>query len=291
MAFQFGKQTSGKARPSYLYAIIGVALVLFMLGLLGIIVVNAKKLSDFFKENIEVSIILMNDCKSDQALLIKSKLEEKQWVKSSEYISKDLALARFKKQSGEDFLELLEYNPLYASVNLHLKSEFANVEGIHAIENMFQGNKLVKEIYYQKQVVEMMNQNARKISLVLIVIIALLFLIAVALIDNTIKLVMYSNRFLIKSMQMVGATRWFIARPFVLRSVVNGLVSGTLAVLLLIGMGIYTNNIIPELSALMEPASIAGLLLLVIVIGIVISGLSTYRSVNKYLKLKLDDLY
>ncbi len=291
MAFQFGKQPSGKARPSYLYAIIGVALVLFMLGLLGVIVINAKKLSDFFKENIEVSIILMNDCSAEQALKIKAKLDEHHWVKSSEFITKDVALERFRKQSGEDFMELLDYNPLYASVNFHLKSESANMDSIHQIESLFQGNKLVKEIYYQKQVVEMMNQNAKKISLVLLAIIFVLFLIAVALIDNTIKLVMYSNRFLIKSMQMVGATRWFIARPFIMRAVLNGLISGVLAVALLSSLGVYANNIIPELSSLAEPASLTGLLLLVIMIGIVISGLSTYRSVNKYLKLKLDDLY
>lgn len=292
MALQFGlTYSTKKARPSYIYSIIGVALVLFLLGLLGIIVINAKKLSDFFKENVEVSVILMNDVSPEGAINLKQKLDRASWVKSSEYVSKELALQRFKQQSGEDFMELLEYNPLYASVNYHLNSDAVNMESLRMIEKQILSDKRVKEVYYQKPVVEMMNQNARKVSLVLLAVIVFLFLVALALIDNTIRLVMYSNRFLIKSMQMVGATRWFIARPFIIRSVINGLISGFVAVVLLSFIGIYANSIIPELASLADTGSLFLLLFFVLIVGIIISGLSTYRSVRKYLKLKLDELY
>jgi cell division transport system permease protein len=217
MALQFGKKYSQKARPSYVYSIIGVALVLFMLGLLGIVVLNAKKLSDYFKENIEFSFILMDNTTADQAMIIKNKLLQNQNVKSVEYISKDMALQRFKANFKEDFMELIEYNPLYASLNFHVTSDYTNPDSIKKIENQFMATRHIKELYYQHSLVDTMNQNAKKISIVILVIAVILFLIALALIDNTIKLVMYSNRFLIKSMQMVGATRWFISKPFIIR--------------------------------------------------------------------------
>ncbi len=291
MALQFGKKYSEKAKPSYIYSIFGVALVLFMLGLLGIVVLNAKKLSDYFKENVEFSLILMDTCSPEQAANIKKTLDGNPHVKSSELVSKDEALKRFKKNFQEDFVELIEYNPLYASVNFHLNSDYAHTDSIKKIEAQFLATRQVKELYYQHSLVETMNQNAKKISIIILVIALVLFFIAIALIDNTIKLVMYSNRFLIKSMQLVGATRWFISKPFIVRSFVNGLLSSILAIILLAVLGFYANQLIPELSSLIQPTDIALLFFIVIFIGVAISTWSTYRSVTKYLKLKLDELY
>ena len=291
MAFQFGKKYSEKAKPSYVYSVFGVALVLFMMGLLGVVVLNAQKLSDYFKENVEFSMILMDTCSPEQANNIKATLDKNPHVKSSEIVTKDLALQRFKKNFQEDFMELIEYNPLFASINFHLNSDYANADSIKKIETQFLATRQVKELYYQHSLVDMMNQNAKKISIIIIVITIVLFLIAIALIDNTIKLVMYSNRFLIKSMQMVGATRWFISKPFVVRSIVNGLLSSLLAIILLGVLGFYANNIIPELSSLIQPADLAILFAGILFIGIAISMWSTYNSVTKYLKLKLDELY
>ncbi|MEY4877534.1 MAG: hypothetical protein RL708_2684 [Bacteroidota bacterium] len=291
MALQFGKKYSQKARPSYVYSIIGVALVLFMLGLLGIVVLNAKKLSDYFKENIEFSFILMDNTTADEAMIIKNKLLQNQNVKSVEYISKDMALQRFKENFKEDFMELIEYNPLYASLNFHVSSDYTNPDSIKKIENQFMATRHIKELYYQHSLVDTMNQNAKKISIVILVIAIILFLIALALIDNTIKLVMYSNRFLIKSMQMVGATRWFISKPFIIRSFINGLLSSLIAIVLLATLGFYANSIIEELSSLIRIEDYLLLFALVMLFGILISLWSTYRSVTKYLKLKLDDLY
>ena len=291
MAFQFGKKYSEKAKPSYVYSIFGVALVLFMLGLLGIVVLNAKKLSDYFKENVEFSLILMDTCSPEQAMNIKQVLDKNPNIKSSELVSKDEALKRFKKNFQEDFMELIEYNPLYASVNFHLTSDFTNADSIKKIEAQFLATRQVKELYYQHSLVETMNQNAKKISIIILVIALVLILIALALIDNTIKLVMYSNRFLIKSMQLVGATRWFISKPFIIRSIVNGLLSSGLAIILLSVLGFYANRLMPELSSLIQASDVVLLFGVVILIGLVISTWSTYQSVTKYLKLKLDELY
>ncbi|MFM2225208.1 MAG: hypothetical protein RJA07_1410 [Bacteroidota bacterium] len=291
MALQFGKKYSQKARPSYIYSVIGVALVLFMLGLLGIVVLNAKKLSDYFKENIEFSFILMDNTTADQAMIIKNKLLQNPNVKSVEYITKDMALQRFKDNFKEDFMELIEYNPLYASLNFHVSSDYTNPDSIQKIENQFMATRHIKELYYQHSLVDTMNQNAKKISVVILVIAIILFLIALALIDNTIKLVMYSNRFLIKSMQMVGATRWFISKPFIIRSVINGLLSSLIAIFLLASLGFYANSIIEELASLIRIEDYLLLFALVMLFGVLISVWSTYRSVTKYLKLKLDDLY
>ena len=291
MALQFGKKYSEKAKPSYIYSIFGVALVLFMMGLLGIVVLNAKKLSDYFKENVEFSLILMDTCLPEQAANIKKSLDNNQHVKSSELVSKDEALKRFKKNFQEDFVELIEYNPLYASVNFHLNSDYAHPDSIKKIEAQFLATRQVKELYYQHSLVETMNQNAKKISIIIIVMALVLFFIALALIDNTIKLVMYSNRFLIKSMQLVGATRWFISKPFIIRSIVNGLLSSVLAIILLAVLGFYANNLIPELASLIQPEDYFLLFAIVVFIGIAISTWSTYQSVTKYLKLKLDELY
>lgn len=291
MALQFGKKSSSKARPSYVYAIIGVSMVLFMLGLLGIVVINAKKLSDYFKENIEISVILMDNVTPEQVAFIQQKLGEKPYIKSMEYVSKDMALQRFRQNFQEDFMEMLEYNPLYASINFHLNSEYANGDSIRLIENFLMANKNIREVYYQKKLVEVMNQNAKRISLILIVIIVVLFFIALALIDNTIKLVMYSNRFLIKSMQMVGATRWFISKPLIGRAALNGFISGLIASCLLFALGVYACNLLPELRTLISLYLFVALLSGVILIGILISMWSTFWSVRKYLKLHLDELY
>jgi cell division transport system permease protein len=291
MALQFGKKYSQKARPSYVYSIIGVALVLFMLGLLGIVVLNAQKLSDYFKENIEFSFVLMDNTTAEQAMIIKNKLLTNPNVKSVEYITKEDALNRFKENFKEDFMELIEYNPLYASLNFHVNSSYTNPDSIKIIEQQFMATRHIKELYYQHSLVDTMNQNAQKISILIIVIVIILFFIALALIDNTIKLVMYSNRFLIKSMQLVGATRWFISKPFIIRSVINGLLSSLIAIILLGTLGFYANSIIEELATLITIENYLLLFSIIILIGVVISVWSTYRSVTKYLKLKLDDLY
>lgn len=288
---QSGKSSAKKSKPSYLYSIIGVALVLFLLGTLGMIVIHANRLSAYFKESIEVQVILRDNVKENQALALKDSIARKPYVKSIEYVSKDMAAQRFKKEFGEDFINLLQYNPLYASINIKANAGYVNSDSLRIIENVLTQQNIVREISYQRLLVDKLNENVRKIGIVILAISALLALIVIILIDNTIRLAMFSNRFLIKTMQMVGATRWFIAKPFDMRSIINGALSAILAIAGLMGLLYFADRLLPELSGMRDYFMITLMFIGMIVIGIFISLVSTHRSVMKYLRLKLDDLY
>lgn len=272
-------------------SIVGVALVLFLLGILGLIVIHAQRLSQYFKENIEIQVILRNDTPEKSALALQDTIAAAPYTKSVEYVSKDMAAERFKKDFGEDFISLLQYNPLYASVNLKAKAAYVNPDSLKKIENTLLENGNVREVYYQRALVGKLSENVKKIGAIILAISILLCLVVVVLIDNTIRLAMFSNRFLIKTMQMVGATRGFISRPFDLRSIVNGLFSALLAIAALIVLMYYAQRELPEIRMVRDYAMTAVLFAGMILIGICISLLSTHRSVTKYLKMKLDDLY
>lgn len=291
MAQQPGRSSSKKSKPSYLYSIIGVALVLFLLGTLGLIVIHANKLSEFFKESIEIQVILRDNVKEEQAIALRDSIATRPYVKSIEYVSKDMAGDRFKKEFGEDFITLLQYNPLYASINIKANARYVNPDSLKIIEENLAQQSIVREISYQRGLVSKLNENVRKIGLVILGICALLALVVIVLIDNTIRLAMFSNRFLIKTMQMVGATRWFIAKPFDLRSIINGAISALLAIAGLIGIIYFADQLLPELAGMRDYFMTAVLFIGMIIIGICISLVSTHRSVMKYLRLKLDDLY
>lgn len=291
MAQQPGKSSSKKSKPSYLYSVIGVALVLFLLGILGLIVIHANKLSEFFKESIEIQVILRDNVKEDQAIALKDSIARRPYIKSIEYVSKDMAAQRFKKEFGEDFINLLQYNPLYASINIKGNARYVNPDSLKIIEANLTQQSIVREISYQRVLVSKLNENVRKIGLVILGVSLLLALVVIFLIDNTIRLAMFSNRFLIKTMQMVGATRWFIAKPFDIRSIINGALSAILAIAGLVGILYFADQLLPELGSMRDYFMITVLFLGMILIGICISLVSTHRSVMKYLRLKLDDLY
>jgi cell division transport system permease protein len=208
-----------------------------------------------------------------------------------EYVSKDMAADRFKKDFGEDFISLLQYNPLYASVNLKANAAYVNPDSLKRIENTLLENSNVKEVYYQRALVGKLSDNVKKIGAVILALSILLCIVVIVLIDNTIRLSMFSNRFLIKTMQMVGATRGFISRPFDLRSIGNGLVSALVAIAALILVMYYAQQQLPEIRMVRDYRLTVLLFLGMIILGICISLLSTHRSVTKYLKTKLDDLY
>ncbi len=291
MVYQAGKISPKKSRPTYFYAILSISLVLYMLGLLGLIMFHANKLSDYFKENIQISIILKDNVKEADIAQFKSRLDAEPFLKSSEYISKEDAAKKFMEQNKEDFVEFLGYNPLYGSIDLFLHAEYANDDSLSNIEQQIMGNELVREFSYQKGIVTAINHNAKRIGLILIAISVVLLIIAIASIDSTTRLAMYSNRFLIKSMQLVGATRWFITRPFISRSIINGSISGIVAGISLAGTLYYAQIQIPELVELWDIQKLSGLFLFIFLIGILISWWSTHRSVKKYIKMKLEDLY
>ena len=280
-----------KRQATYVYSIIGVALVLFLLGSLGWLVINAAQLSKTFKENIEISVILNDNTRDEMALKMKDIIDQQSFTKSSQFITKEKAAEQFKKDFGEDFLQVLDYNPLYTSINFHLHSEYLHTDSLIKIERFLKQSNVVREVFYQKNLVDLMNSNVKRVGLVILVISLFLIFSVIVLIDNTIRLAMFSNRFLIKTMQMVGATRWFIAKPFNIRSVINGIISALLAIGGILLLKMFAEAWLPELKTLSSTKWMLILCTSILAMGIVISFLSTHRSVIKYLRTQLDDLY
>lgn len=282
---------SKKAKPSYVYAIIGISLVLFLLGTLGWLVINGRGLSHVFKEDIEVEVIVHDNTRPENLQALKAVFDKQPFTRKSEIVTKEEAAKRFMRDGGEDYTELLDFNPLYSSIVLNLYSDYVNRDSLEKIRQFAMQSNIVKDVTYPNTVVSKMNDNFRKIGIILGVISLILFLVVIVLIDNTVRLAMFSNRFLIKTMQMVGATRWFISRPFDKRAIWNGLISGVISV---VGLGLvisFAESQFTELKALHEPMLLTILMIGMVLVGIMISLLSTHRSVTKYLKMQVDDLY
>ncbi|MFO7828598.1 MAG: permease-like cell division protein FtsX [Bacteroidales bacterium] len=283
--------TKRRLRSSYVTSIISITLVLFMLGVLGLLILNAKRLSDYVKENIGFSIILKENVKEVDVILLQKSLDAAAYVKSTQYITKEQAAKELQEDLGENFIEFLGYNPLLASIEVHLYADYANPDSIRVIENDFQQFEQIKEVFYQKSLVSLVNENIRKISLIILVFSSLLFLIAIALINNTIRLSVYSKRFIINTMQLVGATRGFIRRPFLYRSAWQGVVAALLAVGLLVGVLYLAQKEFKEIVSFQDVEIIGSLFLGVLIIGIIINWISTFFAVTKYLRMNVDKLY
>lgn len=272
-------------------SILGVSLVLFILGLLGWIVINANKLGQYFKENVEVRVYLRENISPKDSIALVQYIADKPYVKEYEYVTKDLARDKFMADGNDDWKNILDANPLPASIDFKLRNQYVHSDSLSAIATDLEQNIGVNDVQYPKSLVDNLNQNVQKISLVLLIIAIVLCIVVIVLIDNTIRLAMFSNRFLIKTMQMVGATRGFIAKPMDMRAIINGLFAGLIAVAGIIALIVFAEKQLPELKAMRD---MTWLLLLgggIIILGILISLLSTHRSVIKYLKMKLDDLY
>lgn len=288
---QSGKSSAKKSKPSYVYSIIGITLVLLLLGVLGLFMINAKNLSDYFKESIELQVILRDNVKEDKAVALKDTLAVMPYVKKIEYVTKDMAAEKFKAENPKENFAVLGFNPLYASIDIRLYAKYVHPDSLKNIENDIANRSIVRELFYQRSLVSEVLDKAKQIGLVMLVISGLMAVVVLFLIDNTIRLAMFSNRFLIKTMQMVGATRGFIAKPFDVRSIINGAISAVIAIIALIFMIYFAESTLPGLRGMRDYFMIGVLFLGLIVIGISISLVSTHRSVMKYLKLKLDDLY
>ena len=285
------KYSKRRLTGSSITTVVSLSLVLFMLGLLAIIVLNTRKLSDNMKENIVVQIILKDNAKEVGIQRLSKGLDIAAYVKSTEFITKEAAAERLKKDLGEDFIDFIGYNPLLPSINVHLNAEFANNDSLAWIEKELLNNRMVKEVNYQKSLVTNINENLKKISLVILIFSGLLMLIALALINNTIRLSIYSKRFIIKTMQLVGATQSFIRRPFVIQGIRHGIYGAIIAILMLIGVLSFAQQQLPELAELQDEKMLSTLFGVVIVIGIFIAWVSTSLAVRKYLRLKADDLH
>ena len=282
-----------RLRGSYASTIVSISLVLFMLGLLGFIALHGKILSDYAKEKIEMMVILKDNQKEADILQFKKSLDVMPAVKSAEYVTKQQAADNFAKTENDDFIGILDFNPLPASINIHLHAGYTNPASLTKLKRDILKNDMVKEISYDKTLVGSMNDNLETISLVLIVFCALLFIISIALINNTIRLALHSKRFLIKTMQLVGATGGFIRKPFIETGIVNGIVAAIIASGLLAGIIFLGQREIPDLLDIeLENAILfSSLFGIIFILGILISWISTYMAVQKYLRLHSDELY
>jgi cell division transport system permease protein len=291
MAKEEKKSAGVKVKTSYVSTIISISLVLFVLGLLGVILLNAKQLSDHVKENIGFSLYLKDDLSNEQIAQLKDILQGKKYTNRIEYIDKEQAAEMLKKDLGEDFVDFLGYNPLTGSIDLYLKSDFAEEGTITLIEGELKKMPAVKEVVYQKDLLSVVNANVQKIGVILLGFSLLLLIVVIALINNTIRLAIYSKRFLIKTMQLVGATGGFIRRPFVARGVFNGIVSGIIALLLLSAVLYSLDKNIPEFFELQNFNVYLLLYAFVVVLGVLISWVSTSLAVRKFLRIQSGDLY
>jgi cell division transport system permease protein len=293
MSEEEGKKSGRKLGSTSISTIIGMSLVLFMLGLLGIILLNAKKLSDYAKENIGFAIYLNKNVKEADVIQLKKTLDAEDFVKSTQYIDEEEAVEILKEELGEDedFMTFLEYNPLLASIDIRLNPEYAHPDSLSKFEGQLLDNPQIHEVDIRKDLAVLINDNVQKISLLLLGFSALLLIIAIGLINNTIRLSIYSQRFLIKTMQLVGATHGFIRRPFVMRGIFNGVMSSLFAILMLYGIFYVTQQNLPELLDLQNLEMYLTLFGIVLILGVLISWLSTSLAVTKYLRAQTGDLY
>lgn len=271
--------------------IISISLVMFLVGLLGIFLISAKKISDHIKENIGFHVYLKDNSKEDEIERLQNFLNASSYVKANHFLSKDSAAAVYKKSIGEDFVKFIGYNPLPASVEVQLKADYANNDSIAWIKKQVLDFSCAKEFNYQESLVNLVNENVNRIALVLLIFIGLLLLIALALINNTIRLAIYSKRFLIKTMQLVGATGNFIRKPFLLNGIKHGIVAGILANLILGALVYLAMKKIPDLTQVSDTMMTVSLFAIVFLLGVLISGISTFFAVRKYLRLSADELY
>ncbi|QEM13930.1 MULTISPECIES: cell division protein FtsX [Mucilaginibacter] len=283
--------SSKKTKTIYISTVFGIAMVLLMVGLLGLILVYAKNISSYVKENIVLNIFVDDAAHESDVLQLQKQLDGNVMVKQTQYVSKELAARNLQKDLGEDFVKFLGYNPLSQSVDVYLKADYANNKDIEKFKAELLKNPLIKEVKYQQSLVDQMNQNVTTISLIILTFAGIFVVLSVALINNTIRLAIYSQRFLIKSMQLVGATKGFIRKPFLLYGIWHGLLGGLIAIILLIGTLYVAYDNVPDLVFLQNYTEFGIVFLGVVGLGIFISGFSTFLAVNKFLRLKIYDLY
>lgn len=291
MSSSFDRYQKRKLISSYFSVVISIALVLFLLGCLGLLVLNAKKVADHFKEQVVLTIYLNDSAKEVEVKQLEKSLAMADYTKSTTYVSKEAAAESMKAETGEDFMDFVGFNPLQNSIDVYLKADFVTTETLASITEELATKKFIEDIRYDNDLVELMNDNVKKITFWVLIISGIFTVIAVLLINSSIRLAVYSKRFIIKTMQMVGATKSFIRRPFVMKSVQLGIIGAGVAI---IGMGIvlyYLNQTFPELQLLQNPVLIIGLFVAIFLVGIFITWISTFIATQRFLNLKTDALY
>ncbi len=291
MAVKEKQISQRQLRSSSLTTVISISLVLFLLGIVGFLLLNAASIRNYVKENIGFNIELKDHLREADMQQLKKILDAKKYVRSTDYVSKEEAAVETQKALGEDFIEFLGYNPLPAVIKVRLKAPWANPDSILYIEQELKSYPQINDVYYRKTLLHEINANVKKISLVITSFSLLLLLIALTLINNTIRLSIYSKRFIIHTMKLVGATRGFIRKPFLWTGVYHGFIASLIAIALLMGLIFLAQKQVKDILFILDPDIIGLLFLAVVLAGILISIVSTFFAVNKYLNLKRDELY
>ena len=291
MGTSFESYQKRKLISSYFSVVLSIGLVLFLLGVLGLLVLNTKKMADHFKEQIAISIFLKESAKEVEVNQLQKSLAMAEYVKSATYVSKEEAAKLHSEEIGENFMDFLGYNPLKNSIDVKLNADFVSPEKIEEIAADLSAKGYVDEVGYDKPLVGLLNDNVKKISFWILVASAVLTFIAVLLINSSIRLSIYAKGFIIKTMQMVGATKTFIRRPFIWTNIKLGMLGALLAMLALAGFLYYLDTAFPELNLLGDPAVLVILFVGVFVLGILISFISTFFATQRFLNLRTDELY
>jgi len=291
MSKSFDKYQKRRLISSYFSVIISITLVLFLLGVLGMLLINARKVETHFKEQIALSIDLKENVKQIEIDQLEKNLKLSDYVKSTHFISKEKAAEIAQVENGEKFMDFIGYNPFQNSIDVYLNSEFVTLNKLEEIKTNLLQKSYVDEVRYDIDLVSLMNKNVKRISFWLIAISIIFAFIAMLLINSSIRLAVYSKRFIIKTMQMVGATKHFIRRPFIWKSIRLGILGSLLAVVGLVVVAYYLDKNLPELNLLSNPTLFASLCLGIVLLGIVITWISTFFATQRFLNLKTDDLY
>ncbi len=285
------KRLKKRIVKSWFTSLVSITLVLVMLGALGLILVNARQLSDYVREKIGFTLVLHDQLKDSEITRLQKKLEATDYVKSTRYIDKETASRELTQNLGEDFNGFLGYNPLFASFEVKLYAAYTNADSLLTLEKEFLAYPQVQEVFYQKDLVEVINKNVRRITLIILVLSALLTFIFIALINNTIRISVYSQRFTINTMQMVGASNALIRAPFLKQSLFLGIYGSLLANLILFAAVFSYQKELRGIIALDDVNTTGVVFLLVIAMGLLFSLISTYFAVNKFLKMKFDEMF
>jgi len=291
MTSSFEKYQKRRLISSYFSVVISISLVLFLLGLLGLLVLNSKRVADYFKEQISVTIFLKNDAKEVEVTQLKQSLSLAEYTKSADYVSKEQAAEEHSATIGENFIDYLGYNPLQNSIDVHLIADYVSPELIEEITTEINKKDFVDDVVYDKPLIAKLTENVKKVSFWILVVSSVFLFIAVLLINSSIRLSVYAKRFTIKTMQMVGATKHFIRRPFIWRSIRLGILGSILA---MTGMGIvlyYLNNSFAELELIEDKILIIALFGFIFLMGVFITWISTFFATQRFLNLKTDELY
>ncbi|MDG2433377.1 permease-like cell division protein FtsX [Flavobacterium sp.] len=291
MSSSFDKFQKRRLISSYFSVVLSVFLVLFLLGVLGLFIINSQKLANDFKEKIAMTVFFKNEANDTILKAFGTELKRAAYARSTVYVTKEQAAKQHTDIIGEDFMTFLGENPLQNSYDIHLKADYVEKDSIAKIESKLRANPMISDIVYDKQLVNLVNDNIKKVSMWILIISGFLTFIAVLLINSSLRLSIHSNRFIIKTMQMVGATKSFIRKPFVMRSVKLGMIGALLAIFALVGVLLYVETSFPDLGILDNPLLTGTVLIAVFGIGILITWVSTHFATQRFLNLRTDDLY